>query len=259
MKPPTSESVTPMSKLAERIRKATHPEPAHLGFAAPAARQKSASLLVVARLSAGDAGKAADAVKKGADAVIVDGLEAGKAKDVAGKADGAALGARLAKANRSDVAGLRDAGVDFVVVDPGSAMAEVLLEEKVGFVFEQGGDVEDTGLRLLGEMGLDAIVIPAPVEPLTVRDLLGLRRLASLTRTPLLAGVRPEAEAGFLQALRDSGVVGVIVDGSGLGKLDGLKSRIEALPVRGRRKEEHAEATLPAKAASGEDDDEDDD
>jgi hypothetical protein len=69
-----------MSKLADRIRKATHPEPAHLGFAAPAARQKSASLLVVARLSAGDAGKAADAVKKGADAVIVDGLEAGKAR-----------------------------------------------------------------------------------------------------------------------------------------------------------------------------------
>lgn len=247
-----------MSKLADRIRKTTRPEPAPLGFAAPAARQQSASLLVVARLSAGDAGKAGDAVKKGADVVIIDGLEAGKAKDAAAKAEGAVLGACLAKAERSDVAGLRDGGVDFIVLDPGSAMAEALLEEKVGFVFEQGGDVEDTGLRLLGEMGLDALVIPAPAEPLTVQDLLGLRRLASLARTPLLAAVRPEAEAGFLQALRDSGVVGVIVDGSGLGKLDDLKSRIAALPRRGQRKEERAEATLPARSAPGDDDDDDD-
>ena len=248
-----------MSKLSDRIRKAARPEPAPLGFGAHAARASNPSLLLIVRLSSGDAGKAEEASKKGADAVIVDGADSGKAKDVSAKAGDLALGVRPSHADRKSVAALRDAGADFVVLDPESTMAEAMLEEKIGFVLDCRDDADDTGLRLLGEVGLDAIVIPSLPEKLTLAELLKLRRLAALTRVPLLTAVKPDAEAGLLHALRDSGVAGVIVESSGMGKLADLKSRIESLPARGRRREERAEAVLPAATPGHDEDFEDDD
>ena len=247
-----------MSKLADRIRKAARPEPAPMGFGAHAARSRNPTLLVIVRLSSGDAGKAEEASSKGADAVIVDGLDSGKAKDAVAKADGLAFGARPSNADRKYMAALRDAGADFAVLESESTMAEAMLEEKIGFVLDLPGDTDDTGLRLLGELGLDAIIVPARPERLTLADLLKLRRLAALTRVPLLTPVKPDAEAGYLHAIRDSGVAGVIVDSSALGKIGDLKSRIESLPARGRRREERAEAVLPA-AAPGHDEDFEDD
>jgi hypothetical protein len=82
------------------------------------------------------------------------------------------------------MAALRGAGVDFAVLEPESTAAEAMLEEKVGFVLDFRGDADDTGLRLLGELGLDAIIIPDRPERLTLAELLKLRRLASLTRVP---------------------------------------------------------------------------
>lgn len=247
-----------MSKLADLIRKASRPEPAPLGFGAHAARARTATLLAIVRLSSGDANKAEEASKKGADAVIIEGADPGKVKDAVAKGGGLPVGVRPNNADRKTVSALRDAGADFVILEPESASAEATLEEKVGFVLDQRGDADDTALRLLGDLGLDAMVIPSPPERLTLAELLKLRRVAALTRVPLLVGVKHDSEAGYLHALRDSGVAGVLVDSSALGKLGDLKARIESLPVRGRRREERAEAVLPA-ATPGHDEDFDDD
>jgi len=234
-----------MSKLADRIRKASRPEPPPIGFGATTTARKNPSLLTVVRLSAGDAGKAGDAAARGADVVIIDGADAGKAKDALSKSGDVCIGARPPHADRRAVAALREAGADFAVLDAESALAEAMLEEKIGYVLDYRGDGDDTGLRLLGELGLDAIIVPPPPERLTLHELLKLRRTAALTRTPLLTSVKPDAEAGYLQVLLDSGVAGVIVDWSAAGKLGDLKARIESLPPRGRRREERAEAVLP--------------
>jgi hypothetical protein len=248
-----------MSKLADRIRKAARPEPAPLGFGARAQRPTTPTLLVVVRLGSGDANKAEEAAKKGADAVLIDGGDSGKAKDAAGKGPGLAVGVRPSNADRKSVASLRDAGADFVVLDAQSAAADSMLEEKIGFVLDHRDETDDTGLRVLGELGLDAMIIPSLPDKLSLADLLKLRRVAALTRVPLLTGVKPDSETGYLQSLRDSGVAGVIVDSSALGKLGDLKSRIESLPARGRRREERAEAVLPAATPSHDEDFDDDD
>jgi hypothetical protein len=243
-----------MSKLAERIRRAGRAEPAPIGFAAAAARTRAPSILCVVWLSANDANKAGDAFAKGADAVILEGADARKVKDAVEKAENGILGVRPdpSGAGRKAAAELREAGADFVLLDA-SVAAEVLLEDKLGYVLTPPTDADDTTLRLLGDMPLDAMVVPAPELPLTLEKLLGLRRLAGLSRTPLLTEVAPDAEASVLESLREAGVVGVIVDGSGIGKLGGLKERIEGLPPRGRRRET-AEAMLPVQAAASHDD-----
>ncbi len=69
-----------MSKLSDLIRKASRPEPAPLGFGAHVARARTPSLLTIVRLASGDAGKADEATRKGADAVIIDGADPGRVK-----------------------------------------------------------------------------------------------------------------------------------------------------------------------------------
>lgn len=247
-----------MSKLADLIRKVSRPEPAPLGFGAHTARARIPTLLTIVRLSAGDANKAEEASKKGADGVIIDGADPGKTKDVTGQAAGP-VGVRPTTGDRRTVSALRDGGADFVVLESESASAEATLEERIGFVLEYRGEADDTGLRLLGDLGLDALIVPTPHERMTLAELLKLRRLAALTRVPLFTAIKHDADPGYLHVLRDAGVAGVIVDSSAIGKLGDLKARIESLPARGRRREERAEAVLPSAATSSHDEDFDDD
>ncbi|MDO8614843.1 MAG: hypothetical protein Q7T33_03780 [Dehalococcoidia bacterium] len=248
-----------MSKLADRIRRASRPQPAPLGFAAAAARKAAPTMLSLVRLSADEAGKAGEAAARGADAVIIEAIDPRKLKEQAAKANSAALGVRPHKAVRQAVASLREAGADFAVVDTESALAESLLEESMGYVLALPANAEDTTLRLLGDLGLDALLVQAPAEPVTVERLLELRRIAVLSRTPLLAEIPADADASLLQVLRDSGVAGVVIEGSALGKLEALRERIAALPPRGRKRQEHTDAVVPAQAAQAAYDEDEDD
>jgi hypothetical protein len=242
-----------MSKLSDRVRKAARAEPAPFGFAAAARRPIAPTLLTIVRLSANEGGKASDAAKAGADAVIFAG-DAGKLKD----AGEAILGAAPDKTDRKSVAALRDAGADFVVLSHDS-LAEAMLEEKIGFVLDLRSELEDTPLRLLADLTLDAVIVPALKTPVTLERLLEIRRISALARAPLLVEDDGNADASLLQLLRESGAAGVVASASAIGKLGGLRERIAALPTRGKRREDHAEALVPAQAQGHDHDDDYDD
>jgi len=167
-------------------------------------------------------------------------------KKAASSAGEAVLGVRLSGAQRDAVAALRAAGADFIVLDLDSAMADALLEENVGSVLVLDAQADETTLRLAGGLGLDAIVTAVPDGPFTLARALELRRLSGISRTPLLAAARADAGASTLQVMRDSGVMGVIVRAGDIPSLGALRERIAALPSRGQRREERAEALLPA-------------
>ena len=237
-----------MSKLSKKINQAASGEAKQFGFTAIATRGRPATILCGTRLS--DAGKAAQAAAQGADFVILEGTakvkgleEVDASVGVTGDFDAAALDE------------LSKVGVDFVVLTA-SSRAEPLAEETVGRVLVLDPDLEDTPLRLIGELGLDALVVRAPQLPLTVERLLAVRRISAFTRTALLMDVPPDIDAASLRLLRDSGVAGLVLGDAG--KLGALKERVAALPVRGKRKEEHTDALLPATGAGGHEHDDDD-
>ena len=241
-----------MSKLSKKIRAAGRAEPAPLGFASITSQVRQNSLLCGVRLR--DPAGAAGAASKGADFVILEDVTRSKVKGVA-KVD-ASVG--VAGDFDSDaLEALVKAGIDFVVLAGTGADAAPLAAESVGLVMVLDSELDDTYLRLLGDLGLDALVVAAPEAPLTVGRLLAVRRLSALARTPLLANAKPDIDEKSLELLRDSGVSGIVLDD--VGKLAALKKRIAALPSRGRRKENHADAVIPAQASSGHDHDEDDD
>jgi hypothetical protein len=247
-----------MSKLSDAIQRAGRTAPAPFGFAARAASAAaSPTVLCIVRLNANDASKVEEAAKKGADAVIIDGGDAGKVKDFMKKATGLVVGIRPQKPEREQMKSMREAGADFVVLDAESAMADALLEENLGFILLVRSDADDTRLRLLSDLNLDAIIPPSPDGALTIERLLELRRFSALGRTPLLVEIAGDADGSNIQALRESGVAGVIIEGSSLGKLEKLSAAIAALPPRGRRRDEQREAMIPAPSMAGHDHDDD--
>src|SRR5207245_9400913 len=100
------------------------------GFGAARAPVKSPTWLGVVRLAANESGKASEAAKAGADVVI-------RAGDPARlKADDAILGAALEKTDRNAATAAREAGVDFLLLDPATALAEAMLDQKLGYVLQ---------------------------------------------------------------------------------------------------------------------------
>lgn len=236
-----------MSRLAEKIRNAGRRDSGPIGFGVVATqRRPSPTLLCLLRLDK-DQLKGAGKAAADADAVIIVGLEERKLGDALKALGGVPAGVRPKDTQRETVAAARDAGADFVLLDE-ECSAEAVLEEKVGLVLRLSGEVRDMELRALAGLPLDALEIPTPAEPLTIRRLIELRRLSLLTQTPLLVEVSPEVQPSRLQTLRDGGVAGVILDWRHAGRLGALREAILSLPARSRRREERGEAILPSLA-----------
>jgi len=237
-----------MSRLADRIKRVARPETAPMGFGPAVQRRPSPTLLCMLALDNEQVSTVGTAVTGSADAVIVTGLDAGALKQAIEKLGDLPVGLRLESPERAAVASARGAGADFVLLDE-RASAEAVLEEGVGLILSIDKDVGDTELRVLAGLPLEALEVLSVAEPLTLRGMLELRRLSMFSQTPLLVEVQPEIGASRLQALRQSGAVGVILDGKHADKLAALREAVLSLPPRGRRREERAEALLPPFAA----------
>jgi hypothetical protein len=235
-----------MSRLADKIKRAARPGAAPMGFGVVTERPSSPSLLCLLRLGEEQVTKAAAGA---ADAVIVSGLDARKLDQAVKKIGDLPVGVSLEKAEATAVASAREAGADFVLLDQ-QALATAVLEEGVGLVLAVPKDASDTDLRVLAGLPLDALRAPAMGQPLTLPEMLELRRLSLFSQTPLLVDVAPEIDASGLQALRDAGTIGVILDVAHADKLAALREVVLSLPPRGRRREERAEALLPSLTAA---------
>jgi len=250
-----------MSKLGDRIRKTMHVEAAPIGFRAvrPA---KSPALLVTVLLDGDGKGKVAAAVEKGAGAIVLRGAEPDDVKAAAEAAGEVPCGVWPEKVDAETIAALVEAGADFMVFDAEATPATALLEDKPGYVLLLGGAPEDTYLRILESVALDGVLLDGWSGPLTLRKQVELRRIAGLTRKPLMLPVSLPIESGDLECLRDAGVSVLAVDGGDARALDELPSlvqAIEALPGPRRRRETALEVLLPraAEMAAEEEDEED--
>jgi len=241
-----------MSKLGNKIRKVTRVEPAPLGFGVAAARPRPPSLLLMVHGPGSAIRPPANLTDSGLDALLLslnperEAAEAGRWAKAAGDLP---CGVRVPSAASETAAALKQAGIDFLAFEAESASADALLDTEMGYVLVLGDDPSDTLLRAMGDFSLDALWLADWHGPLTVRSQLELRRIYLLARTPLLVPVRADIGAGDLECLRDTGVVGVAVDGHEHGawdRLPALRQAIDGLPPpRVRRREERPQATLP--------------
>jgi hypothetical protein len=242
----------PLSKLAEKIRRATRLQSAALGFGAAKAAQEP-TMVLVGRTA--DAGAAAELARRGADVVIVDLTRVSGPPPKAAAAS-AVAGAQIAAKSEGQSTACRQAGYDFVVFDPDTAAATALLDEDIGYVVALPEGLGDPELRTFEGLQLDAIDVGSIEGALTVRRQLDLRRIFGMTRKPLMATINAGVSVAELQAIRDTNVVAVVAQTPE--GVERLRKTIDALPERRRRKdgEERPTPLVPrTTAAEGDEDD----
>ena len=212
-----------MSKLSDAIRRVTRVEPTPMGFA-PVAVKKQPTMLLAAQLGAGTTAPA------GADIVIAAAQHAPAAASNGGS-EQPLRGALV------EGAGERPEGFDFLVFEADAAPASVLLEEDAGLVMSPPADLSDSLLQALQWLPLDALLVRWE-GAVTVRRLLELQRLSGFSRKPLLLVVNDEPASPELEALREAGVIGIVVDFAGAGaakRFARLREVVDGLRPRPKR------------------------
>ncbi|MEX1254641.1 MAG: hypothetical protein WEE64_09900 [Dehalococcoidia bacterium] len=250
-----------MSELSKLLRKISRHEPAPLGFGRGPTK-RAPTMLLAAIASERWAQGVADAVAGGADFVLLAGRPNAKdlAEAVAG-ADGMPCGLLAGQSEAADVSKLRDAGLDFVAVEP-QAPAKTLANEELGLVLHLKDDLTDIQLRTIEPLPFDAIYFERDASPLSIMHQMELQRVSGLARKPLLMVAHPDVEQDDLLCLRDAGAVLVALDLKERGAVEALsrlRGLIDALPPRRKpRREDRTQVTLPGAAHESESDDEDD-
>lgn len=249
-----------MSKLADLIRRTTHVQPAPLGFAIASQKPRPTMLLVATLRERWS--QAANAVSAGADVLLLAGTPS--EKDLAqaiSAADGRPCGLQPPQVDADKLSQLREAGIDFLALEPETSAA-ALQDEQLGFVMQLTGELSDTELRTHDALPLDAILVGPSAGPLTIQRQMELLRISDLTRRPLLLTVQADSDQQDLRPLRDAGVALVAVDlteRDAIKELRRLRKAIDDLPARrSPRRDERPEVTLPRVASAGgeEEDDE---
>lgn len=253
-----------MSQLQKAITRIQRREGTRIGFGAAAREQPRAML---AGALASDAAAVKALLDAGADVVVVQAADAGAAARViegAARKD-AAIGATLASLDEPGAVALKAAGCDFVISPLDRTAAVAFDTDRLGHVIVVDGSEEDSTLRALGPLGLDAVFATAPGAGMSVADQLGLVRLSSFSGTPLLVAVSADATAAQLRVLRDSGGVAAIAPaGTSATEMAALVAALKAVPPPRKGRRENDIALVPAMGRhvaedDGEEDDDDDD
>lgn len=225
-----------MSKLVDLLRRATRAEPVPLGFAS-GARKSPFTMLLVALVGDHWAGGVGEAVGAGADVLLLTGQPQEKElADAISVADGRPCGLVTGDADADRLSRLREAGLDFLVLDP-DAPASLVQDEKGTFLLHLREELTEAQLRALSSLGVDGLYVEVePVRP-TIRRQMEIQRISGLARRPLLVPVRTDAQQEDLLALREADAVMVAVDLKERGAADSmrrLRGVIETLPPRRR-------------------------
>ncbi len=245
-----------MSKLRDCIRGTSRGPRGGLGFAPSGSDPANTRFLVVAEVD--DAAGASAAVEAGASAVLYAG-DANTVSAVVEAAGDVPAGCRLEAATSELAAAAAEANADFFVFDDGRASADSLLERQLGHVLRLDADPDEERLRMLAPLDLDAILLPAPLETLTVRDQLRLRRIVELARAPLLVPAASTGPPSMLEVWRDAGAVAVLVPAGPGDVLTAIVAAANQVPPPRERNDERPYPLLPAAPASVHDEDDEDD
>ena len=241
-----------MSKLLDRLERVNRGPTASLGFGAAARAQKVRPMAIIGALS--DPGKAVEGAsnlaKIGADGALIDGLAPEEIKKQLAQAlDGVPWGVRVPGLDSERMSHYKEQGCDFLAFEAGKASLEALGEADTAYILSIQPDTDDRLLRAIEGLPVDVVLLPfkSVDPPLTLEHLLtisSVRRAFSKYLLLELAGTPTSKE---MEALRDVGVNGLLVDTTAISaeKLEGLHEELLALPRRKRDRGDRTTAILP--------------
>ena len=242
-----------MSKLLDLLQRIGDGSPAPLGFGATRA-ETLPGMALVGLVSADHQAGLAAAAQAGLNAAILSGLsgaDAIKALSESGSAipwglQAAALAADEAQASR-------DAGADLLAFSLDSAASAITGEDDLARMVSLAPDLSDRELRAVAALPVDCFTIDmtAVSGPWTLQDLVTVGSISRRTDKHVLVQVSAVPADPDLEALRDMGVAGLIIDLAVISSeaLAGLKAALLEMP-RPRRRRDRIRATVPGPSPS---------
>ena len=253
------------SKFLDRLDEIREGAPNRLGFGAARAPKTPGLALIV---SAGGKDGATAASGMAPDAIIVSGMAAVDAGEIGEAAGSVRWGARAASLSSESAATWREAGADPVVFSLANTSLGAVTSKDSARVLVVDSGLPPEELRDINPLPVDAVLVSLPGDPSawTLQDLSGIARVSARVGKHLLAEVSGAPDGDTLEALRNAGVIGLVVELSlGEEAIAGLKDALLNMPRPGTDRRNRSSAILPGsvyadrRPAPAEDDDDDDD
>ena len=244
-----------MSKLLDKIYKASQPTPRRMGFAIHRDEEKVPSMVLVLRLE-DNGGRLLKKAHQEADATILSvtqlPLKKDLRKDVEKLPESYPWGVQAEAIQPKEIETLRKAGCDYLVFGIEGTPAPVLNEESIGKVLLIDTSLDETLMRVLDEVPTDAIFIDSdPEDSLTIKGLMFYRSMVSYVSKPVLIRVPLSLSEEELKALGNAGIAGIVLEPRNAGdikQVTRLRKVIESLPPREAEEEPRVETLVPQSA-----------
>ena len=257
-----------MSKLLDLLQRISEGSPAPLGFGAARA-DSLPGLALVGLVTADHQSGLASAAQVGLDAAILSGVAGAEGiASLGASANGIPWGAHVAALSGEEAQACRDSSADLLAFGLESSAATLSGEDDLARLVSVNADLPDRELRAVSALPVDCFTLDmtSVSGTWTLQDLVTVGSITRRTDKHVLVQISTVPEMQDLEALRDMGAAGLIIDLAAVSAeaLAALKADLLAMP-RPRRRRDRMRATVPGpgfsspRPPSREDDDDDDD
>ena len=244
-----------MSKFLDRLEQITQGAPPPMGFMAPRG-QKTPGMALVGLVSESYSEGISLLGDLCPDAILISDAKDAQSVKVSSQplGSGTPWGSRVSSLSEQEAQAYEEGGCDLLAFSlPGTSLAAVASEEMARILCVDP-DIETDQIRVLDALPVDALLLSMSglSAPWTLEDLASIARVSHRVDKYILLEVSQIPGAKELEALRNTGVHGLVVD---VGKVDSqrlseLKQALLDMPRQRPVRKEKAAALLPRSAFS---------
>ena len=242
-----------MSKFLERLEQISRGAPTPLGFGAPRAR-KTPGMAMVGLVSGAHAEGIGLLAGLGPDAALVSGVDDPPALKKLTQSLGSETpwGARVSSLSEEEARAYEEGGCDLLAFSLRGTSVAAVGSEEMARILCVDPDIEADQLRAVDALPVDVLLLSVPglSASWTLEDLAVVARVSRRVDKHILLEVSQPPGAKELEALRNTGVNGLVVD---VGTVDSaslaeLKAALLDMPRQRFPRKERAAALLPSSA-----------
>ncbi|MSQ06217.1 MAG: hypothetical protein EXR54_09660 [Dehalococcoidia bacterium] len=244
-----------MGKFLDLMERIANGSPAGLGFGAARAT-KVPSMALITLVSGHHAHGLKTVATLVPDATLVSGLKGPAALgDIKGGLPAAPWGVSIEGLSEAEAKEYREHGCDLLAFPLQGTMAAALDEEEVGRVLCLEPHVQEPELRAIDTLPVDALLVNMTVVsgPWSLQDLMAIGAISRRSSKYVLVSVSQPPGKKDLEALRDLGVRGLVLDvgAVSLEVLKELKTTLLEMPRKRPQRKERTTAILPGSVYGG--------
>lgn len=243
-----------MSKFLDRLERISRGTSASMGFGVPRA-EKLPGLALVGLVAGDDSAGLERIAGMGPDAVLLSGLGDPDALAKLGQSLASVpWGARLPSLNEEQARALREAGCDLLAFSLTGTSVAAVTSEEMARILCVAASIEERELRAVESLPIDALLLSMTEVggAWMLQDLATVGSVGRRVRKYVLVEVSQPPGQGDLEALRNAGVHGLVLDIGAVPAeaLAQLKTALLAMPRRQSSRRDRAAALLPAPVIS---------